>query len=159
VLFDDLVIAVHMTFIAEGGHGLGEDIGTGGLTGCCLAYDHDSKSHIECLEKLDCLFSQARHHLQVHRCADTIDLVFEFSVVRFFDLSVWEKVRNQGLKKWQILFQKLRYVGVPHGPNKYFLLTTSLLISSFQSSSHHQHTLNRSHTKIIMVLLRKLLRR
>ena len=55
-----------------------------------------------------------------------------------------------------ILFKKLRQVTVPQSSDQHNIFI-KIGISSLERTSHDQHRLDSSHTKVIMILLRQLL--
>jgi hypothetical protein len=89
------------------------------------------------------------------------ELVFDsdlqLSVVNEWDVDSREKVVNNSFKKWKIVLQELRDIGVSHGSDEHDILL-GLGVLSPEGARHDQYGLYCSHTEVIVILLGELLR-
>ena len=129
------------------------------LAGGSETDQHYSKAYIEGLEKLKYFCLEPWHiALQVQVRQRTLNLLLEFCVLGCWHLDVREEVLDECLKEWQVVLEKLGYVGVSHRAYKNNFLR-HVLKGAFEVSSHVENALDGAHAKIVVVLLRQLLGR
>jgi hypothetical protein len=112
-------------------------------------------THHDCFHELNDLCEELLWLLVV----DTVQLILNGSLQRTV-IDVWnlyfrEQIGNDAHEQWQIVLQELWHVGVSHGSDQHHIFSQRRLLSS-QRTSHHQHTLDGSHTEIVMVLFTQL---
>ena len=81
----------------------------------------------------------------------------QLPVVNEWDVNSREKVVYNSLKKWKIVLQELRDIGVSHGSDEHDILLGPGVLSP-KRTRHDQYRFYCSHTEVIVILLGELLR-
>jgi hypothetical protein len=136
---------------------LGQNVGASGFAHTCRSYEHVAVPDLRGLEKLDDLRDEGWNNLQLVLAQLSLNLLLKKSIVDIRHIDTREKILDDSREKWQIDLQELGHIRVTHGPDEQDVLRYGIVFT-FELSSHDEDRFNGSHTEVVVVLLRELLR-
>ena len=127
------------------------------LTGEGVADHHEAVTHDSHLVKLDDLVKEVGVWLQIHLLALSPHSAEKVLIVRFRQLNSGEQITRDVLVQTQIMLEELGVVNVIDSSEHEDLLV-HIVVLALKVTSGSEYRLDSSHTVIIMLLARELLR-
>jgi hypothetical protein len=143
--------------VLDGGHGMGQSFIVGSLASSGRSYEHETVTHLDSVVELDDFGEEGFMGLIVESHATLLHLDHQGAIVDIGLIHSREQILDDVLKERQVILEELRHINISEGSEEKLVLSHIRVLSLEQPSSI-DHRLHSSHSVIVVILGRQLLR-
>ena len=121
------------------------------------SYNHETVTHLDGIVDLEHFLNEKRNFLNIVMGTTVANFLLEVTVIYLGSLKTWEQIQDNVLEQRNIILEEFWHVDISQGSEKKLLLI-GVWIVSFKKTCSVDDRSHCSHTVIVMILGRELLR-